>query len=48
MSKNSKGVYQLENGYWGFRYTYTINEKKKDVKKQKTSLEIVSKLKSKQ
>lgn len=35
MSKNSKGVYQLENGYWGFRYTYTINEKKKDVKKTK-------------
>ena len=35
MSNKAKGVYQLENGYWGFRYTYTINGKKKDVKKSK-------------
>lgn len=33
-SKNS-GVYQFENGYWGFRYTLTINGKKKDVKRAK-------------
>ena len=33
-AKNS-GVYQLANGYWGFRYTITINGKKKDVKKTK-------------
>ena len=36
MSKNtSKGVYQLENGFWGFRYTYTIDGKKKDIKRTK-------------
>ncbi len=36
MSTNKKtGVYQLENGYWGYRYTITINEKKKDVKRTK-------------
>ena len=29
------GVYQLENGLWGYRYTVTINGKKKDVKKTK-------------
>ena len=33
-AKNS-GVYQLANGYWGFRYTITINGKRKDVKKTK-------------
>lgn len=42
-SKNS-GVYQLENGYWGFRYTLTINGKKKDVKRAKD--EFGSKLKT--
>ncbi len=31
----SKGVYQLENGLWAFRYTITVNGKKKDVKKIK-------------
>ena len=36
MSTNKKtGVYQLENGYWGYRYTIIINEKKKDVKRTK-------------
>lgn len=33
--KGSKGVYQLENGLWGFRYTVTAQGKKKDVKKTK-------------
>ena len=32
------GVYQLENGLWGYRYTVTINGKKKDVKKTKDDL----------
>ena len=36
MSNNvAVGVYQLENGYWGFRYTLTVNGKKKDFKKNK-------------
>lgn len=30
-----KGVYQLENGMWGFRFTITVNGKRKDVKKTK-------------
>lgn len=30
-----KGVFQLDNGLWGYRYTVTYNGKKKDVKKQK-------------
>ncbi len=29
------GVFQLDNGCWGYRYTVTYNGKKKDVKKQK-------------
>ena len=33
--KNKTGVYQLENGYWGYRYTLTVNGKKKDVKRTK-------------
>ena len=33
--KENVGIYQLENGYWGFRYTITVNGKKKDVKKNK-------------
>lgn len=32
------GVYQLENGLWGYRYTVTINGKKKDVKKTRDDL----------
>lgn len=35
---NFPGVYQLENGLWGYRYTVTINGKKKDVKKTKDEL----------
>ena len=33
--KQNVGIYQLENGYWGFRYTITVNGKKKDFKKSK-------------
>ena len=32
------GVYQLESGLWGYRYTVTINGKKKDVKKTRDDL----------
>lgn len=32
------GVYQLDNGFWGCRYTITINGKKKDFKKTKDEL----------
>ena len=32
------GVYQLENGMCGFRYTVTYNGKRKDVKRQKDEL----------
>lgn len=32
---NTTGVYQLDSGLWGFRYTVTVNSKKKDVKKTK-------------
>ncbi len=36
MRKTDKsGVYQLPNGYWGFRYTLTLNGKKKDIKRTK-------------
>ena len=35
MNDAATGVYQLENGFWGFRYTYMVNGKKKDVKKTK-------------
>ena len=30
------GVYQLENGFWAYRYTITANGKKKDVKRTKS------------
>lgn len=34
MKNNStNGVYQLPNGFWGFRYTLTTNGKRKDVKR---------------
>lgn len=34
MSKqNLAGVYQLENGYWGFRYAVVVNGKRKEGKK---------------
>lgn len=49
MSKNtSKGVYQLENGFWGFRYTYTIDGKKKELKEQKTNAAIRSRQRKQQ
>lgn len=36
MSKeNFAGVYQLENGYWGFRYAINVNGKRKEGKKIK-------------
>ena len=36
MSKTEqKGAYQLSNGFWGYRYTLTVNGKKKDVKRTK-------------
>lgn len=35
MAKNNTGVYQLPNGFWGFRYKIIINEKPKDVKRTK-------------
>lgn len=35
MSSTNKGIFQLENGYWGYRYTYYDNGKRKDVKKTK-------------
>ena len=36
MSKaEQKGAYQLPNGMWGYRYTFTVNGKKKDVKHTK-------------
>ena len=31
----SKGVFQLSNGMWGFRYTYIFNGKQKDIKRTK-------------
>ena len=33
MSRTSSGVYQLPNGFWGFRYAYWINGKQKDIKR---------------
>lgn len=35
MAGKLTGVYQLSNGLWAFRYTVTINGKKRDVKKTK-------------
>ena len=37
MNEKNVGVYQLDNGYWGFRYTITVNGNKKDFKKNKDS-----------
>ena len=31
----SKGVFQLPNGDWGFRYAYILNGKQKDIKRTK-------------
>ena len=33
MARTSSGIYQLPNGYWGFRYAYWINGKQKDIKR---------------
>lgn len=33
MAKNDTGVYQLDNGCWGFRYTITVDGKRKDIKR---------------
>lgn len=33
MARTSSGVYQLPNGFWGFRYAYWINDKQKDIKR---------------
>ena len=33
MALNDTGVYQLENGGWGFRYTVSVDGKRKDVKR---------------
>ena len=30
-----KGVFQLSDGMWGFRYTYIFNGKQKDIKRTK-------------
>lgn len=36
MAETTKtGVFQLDNGFWGYRYTLTYNGKKKDIKRQK-------------
>lgn len=34
MNIKHAGVFQLENGFWGYRYTYTENGKRKDVKRK--------------
>ena len=31
MNDIATGVYQLDNGFWGYRYTYMVNGKKKDI-----------------
>ena len=31
----SKGVYQLPNGRWGYRYAYMLNGKQRDLKRTK-------------
>lgn len=35
MEKDYTGIYQLDNGFWGYRYSITIEGKKKDFKKSK-------------
>lgn len=34
-TSESKGVYQLPNGMWGYRYAYTLNGKQRDLKRTK-------------
>ena len=33
MAQNDTGIYQLDGGGWGFRYTVSVNGKRKDVKR---------------
>ena len=33
MARASSGVYQLPNGFWGFRYAYWVGGKQKDIKR---------------
>lgn len=35
MSKNDTGVFQLDNGYWGYRYAIRIDGKSRESKKVK-------------
>ena len=35
MARTSSGVYQLPNGFWGFRYAFWIDGKQKDIKRTK-------------
>ena len=34
-TSESRGVYQLPNGMWGYRYAYILNGKQKDLKRTK-------------
>ena len=34
-TSESKGVYQLPNGMWGYRYAYILNGKQKHLKRTK-------------
>lgn len=43
MAGKTTGVYQLSNGLWAFRYTVSMNGKKKDVKKTKMKVASPSK-----
>lgn len=36
--QQATGVYQLENGYWGYRFVLTVNGKKKAQKRVKKNL----------
>ena len=33
MAKTTSGIYQLKNGFWGFRYAFMLNGKQKDIKR---------------
>lgn len=35
LEQQATGVYQLENGYWGYRFVITVNGKKKARKRVK-------------
>lgn len=36
--QQAAGVYQLDNGYWGYRFVLTVNGKKKAQKRVKDEL----------